>query len=44
MRKDGSLDYELASKIMRPNLVKVVDAHNVIFRNISRMSVCASML
>ena len=44
MRKDGSLDYELASKIMRPNMVKVVDAHNVIFSNISRMSVCATML
>ena len=44
MRKDGSLDYELASKIMRPNMVKVVDAHNVIFSNIRRMSVCATML
>ena len=44
MRKDGSLDYKLASKIMRPNMVKVVDAHNVIFSNISRMSVCATML
>ena len=44
MRKDGSLDYELASKIMRPNMAKVVEAHNVVYRNLSRMSASANML
>ncbi|MDA8582829.1 hypothetical protein N9L68_01325 [bacterium] len=44
MRKNGSLDYELASKVMRPNMAKVVEAHNVVYRNICRMSVSANML
>ena len=44
MRMDGSLDYVLASKIMRPNLAKVVAAHNVVYNNLCRMSVSASML
>ena len=44
MRRDGSLDYVLASKIMRPNLAKVVAAHKVVYNNLCRMSVSASML
>ena len=44
MRRDGSLDYVLASKIMRPNLAKVVAAHNVVYNNLCRMTFSASML
>ena len=44
MRKNGSLDYELASKIMRPNMANVVEAHHVFYRNLCRMSVSANML
>ena len=44
MRRDGALDYALASKIMRPNMVKVVAAHNLIYDNLRRMSASASML
>ena len=44
MRKGGSLDYELAAKIMRPNTAKVVEAHNVVYKNLSRMSASANML
>ena len=44
MRKGGSLDYELAAKIMRPNMAKVVEAHNIVFKNPSRMSASANML
>ena len=44
MRRDGSLDYVLASKIMRPNLAKGVAAHDVVYNNLCRMSVSASML
>ena len=35
---------ESTSKIMRPNLVNVVDARTMIFNTLSCMSVCATML
>ena len=44
MRKGDSLDYELAAKIMRPNMAKVVAAHNVVYKDLSRMSASANML
>ena len=44
MRKDGSLDYELALKIMKSNLTNVIDAHPMLFNTLSCMNVCASML
>ena len=44
MRKDGSLDYELASRIRRPNMAKVVERHNVVWRNLCGVSESANML
>ena len=44
MLNDGSLDYELARKIMKPNMSNVIDAHNVSFNTFSCMNVCANML
>ena len=38
------MDYELAARIMRPNMAKVVQAHNAIFNDLSRMSASANML
>ena len=44
MRTYGSLDYDLASKIMKPNMTNVVDAHNFVYNDHRRMSGSANML
>ena len=44
MREDGSLDYELARKMMKPNLSNVTDAHNVMSNALGCMNVCANMM
>ena len=44
MRKDASLDYELASKIMTQTMGDVIDTYHMIFNTLSCMVVCATML